>query len=338
MTGAPGPSVRTVDFHTHLLNPQVKFDRLFDRLAVRFFARRLGIAPRALKADPWNAYVEAMARAVRDSVQVRKACLFPVDARLDDRGRELHRDPTVCASTEDVLAVTARHPQLFIPFLSVNPLRADALERLERHAEAGCRGAKFLQNYWLLDLNREAFIPYYEKLAALKLPLVIHLGNEFAIHSSSRYEGNDMLRLPLECGVTVIAAHMSIGRLRHPLAPWRNLSRDPRHFDAEYFDLLEKLETIPNLYADLASILVPLRARALPHLARQGRIHHKLLFGSDYPVPFTVGFNTHGLPREKTRAIAAIENPFDRYCAVLLEFFPPDNPVWSNHRRLQPRV
>ncbi len=332
------PVVRTLDFHVHLLNPEVRFDRPFDRLAVRFFARRLGMAPGRLYRDPFNAYVEALVTALRTSKKVERACLFPVDARVDERGRELHRDRTVCASTEAVLEVSRRHPDLFVPFLSVNPLRPDALERLERHFEAGCRGAKFLQNYWLVDTGDPRFVPYYEKLAALGLPLVIHLGDEFAIRSDARYEGNDMLRLPLECGVTVVAAHMSVGRLRHPMAPWRNLSRNPGHLDPEYFELLERLEERPNLYADLASMLVPLRARALPHLAGQGQVHHKLLFATDYPVPFTVGLNTHGLPREPVRRIAAIENPFDRYAAVLLEFFPPDSPLWRNHRKLLPHL
>ncbi len=332
----PGHPVKTLDIHTHLLNPAVKFERLFDRLAVRFFARRLGIEPARLRADPYGAYVQAMADALRASRQVDRACLFPVDARFDTCGRQTHRDPTVCAFTEDVLAVAARHPDCFIPFLSVNPQRPGALELLEQYAQLGCRGAKFLQNYWRLDLNQEKFVPYYEKLRDLGLPLVIHLGSEFAIDSSARYEGNDMLRLPLACGVTVIAAHMSLGRIEHRLLPWRNLSRDPRFFDRDYFRLLEMLERHPNLYADTASILVPLRARALPHLARQHQVHHKILFGSDYPVPFTIGFNTHGLPREKVRRIAAIENPFDRYVALMLEYFPAGNPVYSNYRKLLP--
>ena len=330
--------MKTLDIHTHLLNPSVTFERLFDRLAVRFFARRLGIEPARLRANPYEAYVQAMAGALRASSRVERACLFPVDARFDSRGRQVHRDPTVCAFTEDVLAVAARHPDLFIPFLSVNPQRPGALELLEQYAERGCRGAKFLQNYWLLDLNQDRFIPYYEKLQELGLPLVIHLGAEFAIDSSSRYEGNDMLRLPMECGVTVIAAHMSLGRLEHRLLPWRNLSRDPRFFDRDYFQLLEMLEEHPSLYADTASMLVPLRARALPHLARQSQVHHKILFGSDYPVPFTVGFNTHDLPREKVRRIAAIDNPFDRYLALMLEYFPEGNPIYRNWKKLLPHI
>jgi hypothetical protein len=326
--------MKTIDIHTHLLNPAVRFDRLFDRLVIPFFASSLGVNARELKRDPWETCVQAMARAISGSKIVEQACLFAVDARVDRKGRELHRDGTVCADTTDVLGVARRFPGLFIPFLSVNPLRPDAIERLEEHAAAGCRGAKFLQNYWEVDLNDKSLIPYYEKLAALDLPLVVHVGSELTIASKRAYEGADMLGLPLDCGVTVIAAHMGLGQINHFAFPWRNLSRNPRWFDADYHRILKMLEARENLYADLSALLIPLRARALAHLSSQTHIHHKLLFGTDYPVPFTLRFNTHGLPRRKMTGINRVKNPFDRYATALKEFFPEHSPVWSNHKKV----
>jgi len=76
--------MKTVDIHTHLLSPDARFDRLFDRISVRFFAKGLGVDPKRLRADPYNAYVEAMAGSIRDSRYVQKACLFGVDSRLDE--------------------------------------------------------------------------------------------------------------------------------------------------------------------------------------------------------------------------------------------------------------
>ncbi len=326
--------MKTIDTHTHLLSSSVRFDRPFDRVMLRLFGRSLGMEPASLKESPWESYVATLARAVRQSGFVEKCCLFGVDGRVDDKGRELDRDRTVCASNEDLLEVTRRHPDLFIPFFSINPLRSDALERIDRCVEAGCRGAKFLQNYWGVDLNDRRLIPYYERLKRHRLPLIVHLGSEFAIASERSLEGVEMLELPLETGVTVIAAHMGLGQINHRLFPWRNLSRNPVWFDRDYFRLLEMLEERANLYADLAAMLIPLRARALHHLAEQKQVHHKLLFGSDYPVPFLVRFNTHGLPRQKVARIRRIENPFDRYVSLLLEFFPEENPLWTNHHKI----
>lgn len=328
--------MQTIDIHTHLLNPDVRFDRLFDRLAVRFFAKGLGLTPDQLAKNPFTSYVDAMANAVRTSHYVRKTCLFGVDARLDRRGREICRDPTVCAMSDDVLRVYERFPDLFIPFLSVNPLRPNAMDLLDELHARGCRGAKFLQNYWGLDLNEEAFLPYFEKLKSLDLPLIVHIGSEYSIHSDKRYEGVEMLYLPLAAGVKVIAAHMGLGRFQHKLHPWRNISAKPGDFDRDYFRLLKMLEHYENLYADISAILVPLRARALRHLSEQTVIHHKILFGTDYPVPFPVRYNTYDLNADKKRLLSQIENPFDRYCSVILEYFPSDSVIYSNYLKVLP--
>jgi predicted TIM-barrel fold metal-dependent hydrolase len=326
--------MKTVDIHTHLLSPQVSFDRLFDKFAVYFFAENLGVDPGQLKDNPWETYVAAMAVAVKQSVHIDRTCLFGVDSRVDNRGRQLHRDKTVCAMNSDILQVANRYPEQFIPFFSINPQRPDALELIDEYSEKGCKGAKFLQNYWGADLNNEQFIPYYEKLRDKKLPLIIHIGSEISISSDRRYEGSNMLDLPLQCGVSVIAAHMGLGQFRHKLCPWRNLSRNPVWFDDDYFRILDLMEQYDNLYADISAMLIPLRARALQHLSEQTQVHHKLLFGTDYPVPFIIRFNTHGLGRKTNRRLTAIPNPFDRYAAAILEFFPGHNPMYTNYQHL----
>lgn len=328
--------MKTVDIHTHLISPQALFDRPFDRFAVHFFSRSLGVDPQALKKQPHQAYVDAMARSVAQSAYIEKSCLFGVDARFDEQGREINRDRTVCAMNEDVLAVTARYPDQFIPFLSVNPRRPNALELIDELVERGCRGAKFLQNYWGIDLNSERLLPYYEKLREHKLPLIVHIGSEYTIDSYPSCERIDMLDLPLGAGVTVIAAHMGLGRFFHRLFPWRNLSRQPLHFDEDYFRLLEMLTQYQNLYADISAILVPFRARALRHLSEQRQVHEKILFGTDYPVPFTVRFNSLDIDSANRRRIARIENPFDRYTAVILEYFPDTSAIYRNYQQLLP--
>jgi predicted TIM-barrel fold metal-dependent hydrolase len=326
--------MKTIDIHTHLMNPGVSFDRLFDKLTIRFFAKSLGVDPKALMAHPYKAYVASMASSIRESRYVEKACLFGVDSRFDEKGEETHRDKTVCAMTEDAIEVAQRYPDQFIPFMSVNPRRQNALDLVDEYVERGCRGAKFLQNYWGVDLNDERFIPYYEKLVAYALPLIVHVGSEYSIQSDGRYEGIDMVNLPLACGVKVIAAHMGLGRVNHKLMPWRNLSRNPKYFDRDYFQLLERLEQQDNLFADISAILAPLRARALRHLAQQKSVHGKVLFGSDFPVPFTVRLNSYDLGLAERNQLNRIENPFDRYLSAIFEYFPADSEIYKNYRKV----
>jgi len=326
--------MRTIDIHSHLLNPNVQFNRLYDKITIHFFAKKLGVDPAQLQATPYTTYVTAMAQNTAQSQYLDSACLFGVDSRLNERGEETDRDNTVCAMTHDVIKVAAEYPGLFIPFMSINPRRPNALDLIDKYASQGCQGAKFLQNYWGVDLNDEGFIPYYEKLKHYRLPLIIHIGSEYSISSDTRYESVNMLKLPLETGVTVIAAHMGLGRINHKICFWRNLSKNPKYFDKDYFTLLEMLKHYNNLYADISATLVPLRARALRHLSQQTEIHHKLLFGTDYPVPYMLRFNTHDLSSDKSRSIDQIANPFDRYAKAMLAYFPEENPLYTNYKKI----
>lgn len=203
--------MKTVDIHTHLLSSEVNFDRLFDKVAINLFAKKFGLDKKELQENPYNAYVNALTKNVRNSLHVEKVVLFGVDAKVDKKGKILHRDKTVCASNDDVLKVHEQNKDIIIPFFSINPNRPDSLDLIDFYVEHGFKGAKFLQNYWGVDTKDKAYKAYFEKLKKLNLPLIIHVGSESSVHSYKEYEGLDMLYQPLECGVNTICAHMALG-------------------------------------------------------------------------------------------------------------------------------
>jgi len=137
--------MKTIDTHVHLLSSEVSFNRFYDKVAVRFFAKRFGIDAKVLAKEPYKAYTNALMNSVKTSKHVEKIVLFGVDAKVDDEGNVLHKDKTVCASNEDVAALYAQFPELIIPFFSINPKRPDALELIEKYHALGFKGAKFLQ-------------------------------------------------------------------------------------------------------------------------------------------------------------------------------------------------
>ncbi len=322
----------TVDIHMHLLSSRVRLDRLYDKIAVRFFASRLGADAKALLENPYEAYCDTVLKRVKESKYLQKTVLFGVDARVDEGGMETHRDLTVCASNEEVLALYRRAPDLIVPFMSVNPMRPDAVDLVERYAQEGFKGVKFLQNYWNVDTRERCYRPFFEKVAEPKLPIIVHIGSESSVESFRECEALEMLEGPLEAGVTTIAAHM--GLEYSPRTILKDISKNPAHFNSGYHRLLKMLERYDTLYADISAILTPVRAKALPHLSRQEQIHHKLLFGTDFPVPFTTILNTHDLPFGRRRELARIENPFDRYIETILDYFPAQNPLWSNYKKV----
>ena len=321
-----------VDIHAHLLSSKVSFDRAFDKIGLWLFGKNFGFDFDKIRVDPYLAYTDTLITNIKSSKYLQKSVLFGVDGKIDRFGNETHRDLTVCATNEDLLNLYQNHSDLIIPFFSINPNRKDALDLIDKYYHLGFKGAKFLQNYWGVDLNEKRFIPYYDKLAEYDLPLIIHIGSESSIHSHKEYEDISMLNLPLQRGVKVIAAHMALSYTIKTL-PY-SFSSNPRDFNKEYFTLLKMLEIHPNLYADLSAILTPVRAKVLDDLSQRVQIHHKLLFGTDFPVPWSVVFNTHGISLKRSLQLSKVKNHYDRYIETLFEFFPKKSPIFSNYKDL----
>ncbi len=323
---------QTIDIHAHLLSQDVKFDRLYDKIAIFFFASKLGISAKELIKNPYKTYTDALIKNIRESKHLSKSVLFGVDARVDEKGKTLHKDITVCASNDDLLTLYEKNRDVIIPFFSINPLRPDALDLIDKYHELGFKGGKFLQNYWGVDTRDRRFVPYFEKLKSKNLPLIIHVGSESSVASFKECESIKMLDLPLEIGVNVICAHMALSY--DWLKILKALSLNPKHFNQEYHTLIKMLETYDNLYADISALLTPVRAKVLRHLSSQSKIHHKLLFGTDFPVPFTTVLNSYDLPLKKRFSLSKIKNPHDRYIEVMLEYFDKNSMIFDNYKKI----
>lgn len=324
--------MKTIDMHVHLLNSEVSFERAYDKVALAFFAKRFGLDKKELNKNPYKAYTDALLLLVRNSLHVEKIVLFGVDAKVDEKGDVLHKDKTVCASNEDVAKLYEKNKDIIIPFFSINPNRPDALELIDKYYALGFKGAKFLQNYWGVDTRDKRYLPYFEKLASLNLPLIIHVGNESSVCSYKECESIKMLDAPLEAGIKVICAHMALSYDKHHL--FKAFSKNEKYFNDEYFTLLEMLKRYDNLYADISALLTPVRAKVLRHLSKQEEVFGKLLYASDFPVPFSTLLNSYDLSLFKRICISLEENTFDRYAKAILEYFPQNHPIYTNHERI----
>ena len=108
-------------------------------------------------------------------------------------------------------------------------------------------------------------------MAAAGLPLLAHTGGEHTVPVfDKKLSDPRTLRLPLECGVTVIAGHCAT---------------KSGLFDPEYFHIFgEMLARHPNLYGDTSAFNVPIRGRHI-RSCLQEPFASRLVHGSDYPVP-----------------------------------------------------
>jgi predicted TIM-barrel fold metal-dependent hydrolase len=329
--------MQTVDFHTHLLNPNVSFSRLYDKVAISLFAKKLGVDSKELIDKKYEAFVDAYINNIKKSKYVKKSVILPVDAKIDLYGNEMHRDKTVCSSNDDIYEEYKRNPDELIPFFSINPNRKDALDLIDKYVSLGFQGAKFLQNYWDIDINDKKYTPYFEKIKFYDLPIIIHSGSEYAISSNPKYEKIEVANQAIEIGCKVVLAHFGVNiimenrlnKLHH------NFSFDTNKFGDDYFKMIEYLEKYENVYADLSATIALFRTKIIEDLAKnQKHIHNKLLFGTDYPVPFSILFSYHSLGLKKRLDLEKVINPFDRNISFFNEYFEENSPIYTNWQKL----
>jgi mannonate dehydratase len=135
-----------------------------------------------------------------------------------------------------------------------------------------------------IDLRDARLRPFYDRLAAARLPVIVHCGEERAVPGAGRDElGNPLLvRSALEHGVRVVIAHCaSLGNA---------LDLDQkRPREAPAFSLFTRLMDEDWGGRLLGDISVALQTNRHPDVGRtliaRQDWHPRLLHGSDYPLP-----------------------------------------------------
>jgi hypothetical protein len=216
-------------------------------------------------------YLDDLLGELRASRFVEKAVLLGMDGVYDRDGRLDHAHTDFLIGNDYVLQTAKTYPDQFLAGVSINPQRRDAVEEIHRRADAGAVLVKVLPNVQQFDPANPRFKPFYRALAQRRLPLLSHVGYEFSLIGKDQSLGDPIrLRLPLEEGVTVIAAHAcSYGLMVYE----------------KFLPTLQEFVRIyANFYADISALTHPNRFRMLLHLRQHPELHDRLLFGTDYPL------------------------------------------------------
>jgi len=178
------------------------------------------------------------------------------------------------------------HPGEFEWIASVHPYREDAIAALENAARQKARAIKWLPSVMGIDASDSRCDKFYETLVKFNLPLLAHVGAEYAVitPTGQTYNNPLLFRRALDHGVRVIFAHcatlgesIDIDKGKHgPMVPnldlFARLMSDPRY---------EKLA-----FGDIAAITQVNRDRwQVEKIIETDEWHDRLLYGSDYPLP-----------------------------------------------------
>ena len=231
--------------------------------------RHLGLPGSALGGDLDRLYVDRLLQLVRTS-SLGAVVILAHEKVYDDYWHALNDAGAFYVPNDYVLRLAKAHRE-FIPAVAIHPARADAMEELERCLANGAAMMKLLPNCQNINCSDPRFKPFWERMAEAKLPLLAHTGGEHTLPIVRReYSDPRILTLPLECGVTVIAAHCAT----------KSGLTDPEYF----YVFAEMTRRFPNLYGDNSAFTVPIRGRHVPECTRPP-LAERILHGSDLPVP-----------------------------------------------------
>jgi len=296
-----------VDMHCHVagigaggsgcfVSPRLEHNWRFN-----IYLRSFGVTKKEVLANGDAVVADRISEKLAQSKYVSKAVLLALDGVVDANGNLDTNRTEVYVPNEFVAEMAATHSNLLFA-ASVNPLRRDALERLEWAKAHGAVLVKWLPAIMGFDPSDPRCIPFYQKLVELNLPLLSHTGKEGSFsEANDALSDPDKLRLPLSLGVTVIAAHEAAGGKYHGE---RSIDR-----------LARMLPEYPNLYTDISALTQINRLGYLKEGLRRPEFAGRLVYGTDFPLintPLVSPWWSLHLSLRQRWAIAHTKNPWDR--------------------------
>ncbi len=295
---------RRIDMHVHMVGNGssgsggwLRLQGWHRWLAV-FMVRQLGLSSDVLQGDLDRLYADGLLALIRQSSF--ESVVLLAHERVHDRDGTPREDlGSMFVPNDVVLGLARKHPE-FLAGVSIHPARRDALRELDRCVEGGAVLMKCLPNCQNIDFSDPRYEPFWKRMAELRLPLLAHTGGEHTVPIiNAALADPKLLRYPLECGVTVIAAHVGTSS---------------GAFDHDYFrDWVAMLPEFPNLYGDVSAMVSLNRCAHLRDCLNK-EITPRILHGSDFPVP-VLGHRLWlqgGIDWSTFRRIQAVTNPLER--------------------------
>ena len=295
-----------VDMHCHIagigagsgcfVSPQLR-----DNWRFNVYLRSFGVSRKELQEKGDALVGDRISQSLAQSRYVGKAVLLALDGVVGPDGQLDTNRTEVYVPNEFVAEMAARHTNLLFG-ASVNPYRADALERLEWAKAHGAVMVKWIPPIMQINPDDPRLVPFYKKMVELDLPLLSHTGKEGSFSRAKEDFGDpDKLRLPLSLGVKVIAAHIASSASYHSERGPDRLARLMREY--------------PNLYTDISALTQVNRLGSLKEALTKPEFSGRLVYGTDFPLINTAlvspWYSLRLTLREKI-AITREKNPWDR--------------------------
>lgn len=309
-----------IDIHTHLAgigdaSPCYVSERMKKSLVFKLLLKKEGLKA-GQNAD--QNYVKKLAQYVANS-ELDYIVLFGMDGVVDDQGLINWSRSHLYIPNEYLFEVCAQNPQ-FLPGVSINPYRGNAVEMLQEAIHKGAVVLKWLPNLQHFNPSDKRCLPIYRELVKANLPLIAHTGCEHTFPNMNQSLGDASLyRQALDMGVTIIMSHCGV------TCP----------FHAKYSSaklIFEMFKSYDNLYADTSALCSFLKFYHLNKLDFLS-FHERLVHGSDYPIPSIAINFLVPLGFKKTIQLIRVKNPLEKDILIKKAIGLPDD-IFTNATKL----
>ena len=290
-----------IDCHVHIVGNgsggtgcRLNIRSPYHQILARYMLSILDLPWSLLNGELDQCYVQSLVRMVRES-SLDRVMILAHDYVHDSDGKPRPELGSFYVPNEYVLQLGRDHPE-FIPAASIHPARPDALDELDRCIAGGAKMIKILPNCHNIDCNDKRYEKFWRRMAEARLPLLAHTGGELSVPVINKALADpEVLNLPLECGVTVIAAHCATS----------SLLLDPDYTGK----FLAMLKRHPNLYGDSSALNTPFRSKHYSRLLTSD-VRDRIIHGSDLPIPVSAFWVfTRGLINfEKFKELRKVNN------------------------------
>lgn len=312
---------KVIDIHCHAAGIGAGHSGCFISPAMRrswkfhIYLRAFGVRERELMEQGDQLIIARLSELLAKSEKVHKAVVLALDGVIDQAGNLDMARTEAFIPNEFIAEAASRHDNILFG-ASINPYRQDAVERLHHAVAQGAVLLKWLPSIQGIDPADARLIPFYECLRDQGLPLLTHTGEEESFTYKQDHLGDpERLRLPLQLGVTVIAAHAA--------------SNGRNYGEANFNRFLRLCSEFPNLYGDVSALTQLNRLPHLPRLLEHRELHGRLLYGTDMPLLRTLIVTplayAYRLSPRKLLAISRIRNPWDQDVALKEALGLPEN-------------
>jgi len=309
---------KVIDIHLHIggkgnSSPCKMSKKFLLSPAYLYMVVRSGISLKELLRDHDTVLRTTMIERLNNAPGVNFGVFLAFDSVYNENGEVDKKHSNMVTPNEYVMSIARDNPKVLFG-ASVHPNRKvrEGIEELDRCIEGGAVLIKWVPNSQIFDPSDRKYEWFYRKLADENLPLLCHTGLEHAIpvEETEYQEFGDprKLRLALEMGVKVIAAHCATS-----FFSWEKSYLDEL---SEMFDEGERRGW--NLYADISAVCTLFRASIIDDILKKIP-HNRMVLGSDYPIP------VDNMPPQFVETLTVQE---------YLDIAKIDNPIEKNYRQL----